>query len=1755
LVLSHRFLRVVHSILTMKSILVCLLTVGLTSCQLLFHPGNEYVYTYSGKILTGIPQIDSTFAGMSITGQVIVQATGVNTFKLAMKNVGFSTFNDKLAGVAPMNWRNVITPTTTPLTDMYKQHMESPVEFILANGKVSAVKISSEEPQWSVNFKKALVATLKIQLPAEGLPTMWTVMEQGIEGKCENTYQVSELPAYMINEIEQGMVKPELCEGKKYFQVMKSRDITKCVERSLFLSSKGHAKCLLGNCEGGNTKISTTRYFGCGETLETVQLHGMINEGELQQNVLAFNTEPVVTGTKQVLKLVATQPITTVIADIVAPKTLLDILYEFPKPMNNQIKSHEEQKEFYQQSTMDPSNQVFLPVGSLESISKKDLKVKIINQLTLIATQLAEVENFGKKEIPSHLKSLKTVVSVLTTAELKEIYATIQALTVSVEQKETMRTLLLDTVRIAGTSPCIIFLKEMIENGQLFETEALLSIAVLASNIKTPTVELVDQIFELIKSPAITNSPILKAHAHLAFATLIRKGCLMVPGTEPRVFPEHVFGKMCTPDNMKISQVYIPYLVNDLKVATNVEKQMGAITTLGVLGHESVIPLLLNYIEGKVEGATPAVRTLAIYSLFDVNNQFRDILLPVYTSLVFNPAETRAIRIAAFSMLMKMHPDTVLLQKIAVSTWFEKDAEMHKFIYSSLRTLAQINLESIPEGSKWKALTMKAQVVLPMAKPVAGIISSTFSSYISGVLRHLDVGYGMTTAMFTGPTSHHHLYHRIEYFLKQVHTVPMEFAVDIAGVRPFVRDLVKSVSQDTASFLEKIHPEWRELIKTLEISPLEDTPLEANVWAKFSDDVQFVFAANVKTIDLIKEQVMESIKAPAKLLKKVCKKTPINVNKLFEVLPYQAMVPSDLGFPIVIETQANYLLSLKGEIDIDCATPSIALKIAKKAAFTYSGYVGTVSPFTNELLVAGINEHRAINIPVKAIIEVAPKTHSLKIVMKQIDEITPSMTAIDMTYYALKPFTAKKPLVFQDLTPIVLHKNTKVLRSMSNLKNFEFTAGQNIGLDMTMSVNTESDFFDMKTIIDQMKQYENNPLVANLFHFTETAMKANGMPTARFHEYAIILNPSKCVTTEAEVTVMLNLATKKMTGEAYLIKMNDGFKIEKIPLSSRTSHEIKLIESIQKLESEYAHAANMWISAKLIGQNPMTFIYSVTAGKGSSNMDHKWNLHLETISGQAPTMETANGPSTFKMMCVEGAMKYPIVASTTGKLKYFNHIGFGQDCKEFFINVDATSAVSDKQKQISKFSPEAKLCDKLTIESQKISQQIKTLSEVPQKIKLQEKFSQIITEQVKVCSIKKAQALAVDQGVIDVTTSEILPTVVYTYGRILNSGLKALLFKYIAALPVYAQTNKVQVKFNFNPKLNTVSMHVQTPMETVVYKNIRLPVQVQNIVPLIAGKSPVEQSFEAITGSPLFGKCMLGQGFVQTFDKKTYGYQLDQCEHVISSDCSKEFNHAVIAKEINGQKHIIVYYLQSKLALIPSFASYKLEVDGQEIAMIKNKLMHIPSKDLMSIFTVYWSADNKIILDTPAARVTYTGKEAVVEQKSLLAGGSQCGLCGDYNNDLRAEIKTPKGCVYKSPYISALSYRVKTGQCALSQEQQQMMQYEEAKCMKFTTLKTPVSSLYNPIQKSVHAIKKHSTVYQGEKLCISQVPVVQCVTGSTPMAVTIKTVKFVCLPEGRVSKLYAERIEAGESPQELKHQPVAFETKIAQPISCGIAQF
>ena len=167
---------------------------------------------------------------------------------------------------------------------------------------------------------------------------------------------------------------------------------------------------------------------------------------------------------------------------------------------------------------------------------------------------------------------------------------------------------------------------------------------------------------------------------------------------------------------------------------------------------------------------------------------------------------------------------------------------------------------------------------------------------------------------------------------------------------------------------------------------------------------------------------------------------------------------------------------------------------------------------------------------------------------------------------------------------------------------------------------------------------------------------------------------------------------------------------------------------------------------------------------------------------------------------------------------------------------------------------------------------------------------------MKSCNKKMEQSRTVDSTEFDITYSQELPEQFYSMAKTANTGLKATLFQYISSIsssPMSGQ-EKIKVQVNFNQKWNTVSLKVVSPQDQTEYRNIRLPSQLQGVLPLVAGQNPLEQSYKALTGEPLLAKCVIGSGYIQTFDKKTYSYQIDECDHVTASDCSGDNDHAVM---------------------------------------------------------------------------------------------------------------------------------------------------------------------------------------------------------------------------------------------------------------------
>ena len=157
------------------------------------------------------------------------------------------------------------------------------------------------------------------------------------------------------------------------------------------------------------------------------------------------------------------------------------------------------------------------------------------------------------------------------------------------------------------------------------------------------------------------------------------------------------------------------------------------------------------------------------------------------------------------------------------------------------------------------------------------------------------------------------------------------------------------------------------------------------------------------------------------------------------------------------------------------------------------------------------------------------------------------------------------------------------------------------------------------------------------------------------------------------------------------------------------------------------------------------------------------------------------------------------------------------------------------------------------------------------------------------------QSRTVDSTEFDITYSQELPEQVYSVAKTANTGLKAALFQYVSRIssPKSGQ-EQIKVQLSFNQEVNTVSLVVESPQDQTEYRNIRLPSQLQGVLPLVAGQNPVEQSYQALTGESLLAKCVVGQGYIQTFDKKTYSYQIDECDHVTASDCSGDNDHAVM---------------------------------------------------------------------------------------------------------------------------------------------------------------------------------------------------------------------------------------------------------------------
>merc|ERR1712012_1328248 len=363
--------------------------------SLSWEPGTEYTYDYQGRLLTGIPELASAhFSGVGIKCRLSLTVTRTGRIVLQIREAEYVRVNDELKSVTGgqdgNNWRFLPLTGYQRVPSESMQMLSKPTPFeVSESGKVSSIRLSHDEPEWSINFKKALVALFQTGLghtsgvssedisagfssprvPSLSAPRTWTRYEQAPDGDCETKYEMMRCNPYTPVSTEEGSESSfplkDVCrfstssEGGYRYQIIKTRNLDNCVKTSMFNFYKpGHLTCMphkmggahshnlgtnsyrlaAGSCGSLWTRSSVTRY-GVSGTPDRFVIHTILNEGETNQHLMDYKTEKMLTGTRQSLRLVNKQRTSVSEESLLSGSFVAheSLLYSFGKKSHSQV--------------------------------------------------------------------------------------------------------------------------------------------------------------------------------------------------------------------------------------------------------------------------------------------------------------------------------------------------------------------------------------------------------------------------------------------------------------------------------------------------------------------------------------------------------------------------------------------------------------------------------------------------------------------------------------------------------------------------------------------------------------------------------------------------------------------------------------------------------------------------------------------------------------------------------------------------------------------------------------------------------------------------------------------------------------------------------------------------------------------------------------------------------------------------------------------------------------------------------------------------------------------------------------------------------------------------------------------------------------------------------------------------------------------------------------------------------------------------
>ena len=427
----------------------------------------EYRYKYSTQVLTGIPELNEQYSGVRLTAEVRVQPRQDSTCRVQLENPRFVSYND----VLEMRKNRIITPgQEQEIPSSFKTWLQTPFTVFHKRGLVEKIQTENGEPEFIVNVKKALISQLQNDLSqserrdvhdqnqvqtgaqSDSMP-VFTNQESSILGKCETVYTISKLPKYLVREFEQSETDErinrqasKICEGKDYFEIIKTKNLDKCTERPVYHKTLG----FWANTDGAGSESlpshsSVTRTIICGSLHEyTIRKVTTENDILISTSGRFMRKEKVDISSFSTLELESVERMEREISEPSSPKGYPSLVFEYPSGIPSSSKSlkqevsQQQQQQNQGQQQGQGQQQIQAPHPDMTSAPKffslrtenpEEIKQKVVEVFAQIVESTEKMTESSKKEkdVASLTVVASRTLSMLSYDELREVEQAIKS--------------------------------------------------------------------------------------------------------------------------------------------------------------------------------------------------------------------------------------------------------------------------------------------------------------------------------------------------------------------------------------------------------------------------------------------------------------------------------------------------------------------------------------------------------------------------------------------------------------------------------------------------------------------------------------------------------------------------------------------------------------------------------------------------------------------------------------------------------------------------------------------------------------------------------------------------------------------------------------------------------------------------------------------------------------------------------------------------------------------------------------------------------------------------------------------------------------------------------------------------------------------------------------------------------------------------------------------------------------------------------